>query len=274
MSPVANASVTGSAANAAARAALAPMSGAHQPAQTVVHRLPAEVKVAGAVAFVVVVAATPQRAAPVLAAQLIVALGLVALARLELRVVVRRLAVVAPFLVTAALLPLVAGGEQVEVVGIGLSVDGLWSAGAIGAKTLIGVLTSIVVSATTPTPVLVASLGRLRLPPVLVAIASFMVRYLDLLVDEVRRRRTAMVARGWRPRSLRQAAPVAATLGTLFVRSYERGERVHAAMVSRGYTGVMPVTDTAPIPGTRNWLTGAVPALVAAAALVLWLLAR
>jgi len=37
---------------------------------------------------------------------------------------------------------------------------------------------------------------------------------------------------------------VARSAGALFIRSYERGERVHLAMLSRGYTGVLP--DLAP----------------------------
>jgi len=36
---------------------------------------------------------------------------------------------------------------------------------------------------------------------------------------------------------------LAKSAGALFIRSYERGERVHLAMVSRGYAGSMPVID-------------------------------
>jgi cobalt/nickel transport system permease protein len=63
---------------------------------------------------------------------------------------------------------------------------------------------------------------------------------------------------------------VAASAGTLFIRSYERGERVYLAMVSRGYTGSMPTLQE--FAATRaQWLAAlAVPAaaaLVAATAL-------
>jgi cobalt/nickel transport system permease protein len=53
-----------------------------------------------------------------------------------------------------------------------------------------------------------------------------------------------MVARGYDPRWLFQARPIASSAGTLFVRSYERGERVYDAMLSRGYTGEMPAIDS------------------------------
>ena len=50
----------------------------------------------------------------------------------------------------------------------------------------------------------------------------------------------ARQSRGYDPRWLWQARAVASSAGTLFVRSFERGERVHLAMVSRGYAGAMP----------------------------------
>jgi cobalt/nickel transport system permease protein len=48
---------------------------------------------------------------------------------------------------------------------------------------------------------------------------------------------TAMRSRGCNPRSPRHWPTLARSLGALFIRSYERGERVHLAMLSRGYDG-------------------------------------
>ena len=67
-----------------------------------------------------------------------------------------------------------------------------------------------------------------------------MVRYSDVLLDELRRMRIARLSRGHDPRWLWQSRAIGATAGTLFVRSFERGERVHIAMLSRGYDGRMP----------------------------------
>ncbi|MGI8576078.1 MAG: energy-coupling factor transporter transmembrane component T family protein, partial [Egibacteraceae bacterium] len=89
---------------------------------------------------------------------------------------------------------------------------------------------------------------------------------------ELRRTRIAMTARGYDPRWLWQAKPVAASAGALFVRSYERGERVHAAMLSRGYTGTMPVLDER-VATRSEWCAAAclplVAVLAALAALVM-----
>ncbi|MFV0524769.1 MAG: cobalt ECF transporter T component CbiQ [Acidimicrobiales bacterium] len=212
-----------------------------------------EVKLVGLFGFVTGVAVTPRHGVVVLVGDLLVLIAVVAWFRLPARVVVRRLAVIVPFLLAASALPLVAGGDRVTVAGVGLSVEGLWAAAAIGAKAVLGAGASIVVATSTPVAELTTGLGRLRLPPVVVSIVAFMFRYLDLIGDESARMRRAMTARGMRSRWLGDAGPVLAATGALFVRSYERGERVHLAMVARGYTGTMPAPDRAAAPG-RRWL--------------------
>jgi cobalt/nickel transport system permease protein len=47
-------------------------------------------------------------------------------------------------------------------------------------------------------------------------------------------------SRGFSARNPRHWPVLARSAGALFIRSYERGERVHLAMLSRGYTGKMP----------------------------------
>jgi cobalt/nickel transport system permease protein len=70
-----------------------------------------------------------------------------------------------------------------------------------------------------------------------------MVRYLGIVAGEGRRMHVARQSRGYDPRWLWQARGIAASAGTLFVRSYERGERVYLAMLSRGYDGTMPALE-------------------------------
>jgi cobalt/nickel transport system permease protein len=91
-----------------------------------------------------------------------------------------------------------------------------------------------------------------------------MIRYLEVVAGELARMRTAMTARGYDPRWLSQARPIAASAGTLFVRSYERGERVYDAMLSRGYNGVMPALGTRSAT-RREWLGALAIPLIAAA---------
>jgi cobalt/nickel transport system permease protein len=78
------------------------------------------------------------------------------------------------------------------------------------------------------------------MPLQLVQIMGFMIRYLDVVTDEFRRMQVARESRGFRGRDPRHWPVIAKSAGVLFIRSYERGERVHLAMLSRGYSGRMP----------------------------------
>jgi cobalt/nickel transport system permease protein len=237
----------------------------HRPGGTPVHRLAPEAKVAGVLAFVVVVALTPPRAAAAFAAHAAALLVVAAVARISPPVLLRRIAVVLPFVAFALLIPFVASGERVEVLGVAVSAEGLVAARSVLAKALLGATASVLLASTTDVPAILRGLSRLRAPAVLVAVAAFMVRYTDVLVGELGRMRTAMTARGHDPRWLWQARPVAQSAGALFVRSFERGERVHAAMLARGYTGVLPDLDERRATAVE-WSAAAVPAAAAALA--------
>jgi cobalt/nickel transport system permease protein len=226
------------------------------------HRLAPEVKVAATVAFVSAVAVTPPRAVWAFAVQALCVAVVAWLSRITPGFVLRRLVVIIPFVAFAVLIPVVASGERVDVLGVGLSREGLWGAWNVIAKASLGASASILLAATTEVPRMLTGMSRLRVPPALTAIASFMVRYLEVIAGELGRMRTAMAARGYAPRWLWQARPVATSAGALFVRSYERGERVHAAMLARGYTGAMPDIGVRRAT-TRDWMAAGLPPLVA-----------
>jgi cobalt/nickel transport system permease protein len=167
-------------------------------------------------------------------------LGVIILAELPPGLVARRMAVGVPILIFALMLPFFGQGETTEVLGLTLSVEGLWGAWTILAKATLGLGASIVLSATTTVPDMIRGLDRIRVPRVLTAIAAFMVRYVDIVTGEFSRRRVAMSSRGYEPRWIWQGGALAQSAGSLFVRSFERGERVHQAMVARGFSGRMP----------------------------------
>ncbi len=229
------------------------------------HRLAPEVKLVAAFGMVVAIAVTPREALWAFAAYAAALLVLLTMGRFRPRFVLARVAVVLPFILFAFLIPFIGSGEKVEVLGIALSRDGLWGAWNIIAKATLGVTVSILLAGTTEVPAILRGMARLRVPATFTAIAGFMVRYLEVIAGELGRMRTAMTARGYDPRWLWQAKPIASSAGALFIRSYERGERVHAAMLSRGYTGTMPDLDDRRAT-RREWLAGV--ALVAAFALV------
>jgi cobalt/nickel transport system permease protein len=240
------------------------------PGTSPLHRVPPQCKIAAGVLFVLAVVATPREAFWAFGLYALALAGAARLARLPLGLLARRLVIELPFLAFAVFLPVVGHGERVEVLGAPLAVGGLWAAWNIIVKGTLGVATSAIVAATTPVAELLGGLERLRLPRTLTTIAGFMIRYADVIADEVRRMRIARLSRGHDPRWIWQARAVAASAGTLFIRSYERGERVYLAMVSRGYAGSMPVLQE--LAATRaEWLASlAVPASAAVVAATAW----
>lgn len=212
----------------------------HYHGHSPLHRAPAHLKLLGLLGFMLVVVATPDHWFAAFGAYLLVLLGVVALSQVPPTYLLKRMVVEVPFVVFALVLPFVAYGEQVEVLGLSLSRPGLLAAFGILATATLGVLASLTLAATTEPQALLAGLGRLRVPSLLVQIMSFMVRYLDVVTGEMQRMRVARESRGFSARDPRQWPVIARSTGALFIRSYERGERVHLAMLSRGYTGTMP----------------------------------
>jgi cobalt/nickel transport system permease protein len=88
-----------------------------------------------------------------------------------------------------------------------------------------------------------------------------------VIAAEARRMRLARVSRGHDPRFVWQLGATVRSVGALFLRSYERGERVHLAMLSRGYTGTMPAFTSASA-STATWSVALLPAAAAVACAV------
>lgn len=241
------------------------------PVQTSLHVLAPEVKVAAAIAFVISVALVPRGVWWPYAVDLALLVALAGWARTSFGLLARRLLVELPFILFVVLLPFVTRGGTVNVLGLSLSRSGLTIAGAIAAKATLAVLATGVLAATTPAAEIVAGLGRLRVPAIVTAVAALAIRYLQLAVEDLDRARRARIARGDDPRWLWQARATARGIGGLAARSLARGERVHGAMLARGFEGHIPVLGLAPAASDLAWAaaTAAVIPAVAATALAI-----
>ncbi|WOP19024.1 cobalt ECF transporter T component CbiQ [Raineyella sp. LH-20] len=233
-----------------------------------VRSLPPETKLVALVTFALVVVATPTAAWPV---AVVAAFGLAAvavIARVPGGWALRRAGVELPFVVFALLMPFVATGPRVPVGPLTLSHAGLVGGGAVLVRATLGLGAALVLAASTPPYEIIEGLGRLRLPRALVDVLTHMIRFLDLVADDLRRQGIAHAARGdHRSRGVRLAA-TAASAGHLFVRCVERGERLQLAMLSRGYRGTLPPSGR-PAPAAGEWGRAlALPMLVGAALLV------
>lgn len=175
-------------------------------------------------------------------------IGLSSLARLGPLRLSRSAFIAAPFLLAAFPLVFIRPEDPLGSIALGpltltISGEGLRLFSTIALKSWLSVQAALLLTYTTPFHDLVDGLRQLRLPMIFVAIISFMYRYLAVLTDEARRLMRARAARSADPDgsgggSVRWRAKVTGgMLGSLFIRSYERSERVYAAMQARGFDG-------------------------------------
>jgi cobalt/nickel transport system permease protein len=184
--------------------------------------------------------ATPIRNIPAYFAYFSIIWLALILAKIPPLTVVKRSLIEIPFIAFALLMPFFGQGERVEFLGLLLYQEGIEAGAGIIAKATLGVLTAILLSATTTAREILRGLEILKLPTLLVQIASFMLRYLNVVTDEMERMRVARASRGFQETGIKHWKVLANSAGALFIRSYERGERVHLAMLSRGYSGTLP----------------------------------
>jgi cobalt/nickel transport system permease protein len=160
-------------------------------------------------------------------------LTVIVFAKLPLLTVFKRSLIEIPFVLFAFLMPFFGTGESFQLGPFTIYQEGIIAGGAIVAKGTLGVLGAIALSGSTTARNILIGLERLHLPALMVNIASFMLRYINVVTDEMERMRVARASRGFEARGIRDWKILATVAATLFIRSYERGERVHLAMISR-----------------------------------------
>lgn len=124
-----------------------------------------------------------------------------------------------------------------------VTTHGLIILGSVTIKALLSLLLLNLLTLTTSVPALLHALNVLKTPPLLVAILASMYRYLGVLIEEFHSMRRAALSRNLMSGDHWQRLVVGNMIGSLFIRTYERGERVHQAMLSRGYQGLPPTRE-------------------------------
>jgi cobalt/nickel transport system permease protein len=216
----------------------------YRDAGTFVHRLDPRAKFLAVLLFIIGVAITQPPAWWAYAAFFVLVAAFALVSRTSPGYLLKRSLIVEPFVFFVAIfVPFFRQGEVLAAVNIGgwhISIfrEGTLVFFGIMIKAWLSILALILLTTTTRLPDLLGGLERLRLPRVMVMILSFMYRYIFVLVEEVGRLRTARDSRGYGGGTRRHRIRTVGTMvGTLFIRSYERGERIYNAMLSRGYDG-------------------------------------
>lgn len=244
-----------------------------------VHQLDPRVKLLLSLAFILTCALTPPGAWPVYILLLAMVLSVEILSDLGILYVLKRSLLALPFILAALPLIFTAGGDPLASFSLGpwtltVSQPGLERFISIALKSWISVQAAVVLAASTSFPALLAAMRAIYIPRLLVAIFGLMWRYLFVLADEALRLMRARAARSgqsnipgaktggglaWRARVTGGMA------GNLFLRAFERSDRIYMAMLSRGYDGEV---RTIPLPR----LSGAQIAILALGLLLLGLL--
>jgi len=212
---------------------------------SLIHHLDPRLKLLATLAFILVASSTPPRAWPAFGLLAVLVLAAILASHIPPVEVLKRSLITLPFAGMIALsLPFTQGGQSVwtwRPFGWELTVtgEGLLLCGAVLAKAWLSVLAAALLLASTSLFDLLQAMRALHVPAVLISTMSFMYRYLFVLGEEAGRLQTARAARSagpggglaWRTRVL------GGMIGSLFIRSYERSERIYAAMLSRGFAG-------------------------------------
>lgn len=214
-----------------------------------VHRLDPRVKLVATLGFILAVTATPPAAWPAFSVLLVMVLALIWAARLSLVVGLRRSLIFIPFtLVVALSIPFTTAGEPLFRFYLfawpfTITDQGFLLFGAVVLRAWLSVLTVGLLTSTTHFVELLRAMKGLGVPKVMVSVISFMYRYIFVLVDEAMRLSVARDSRSADPDGrgggtfLWRVKVLGGMIGTLFLRSYERSERIYSAMLARGFIG-------------------------------------
>ncbi len=110
-------------------------------------------------------------------------------------------------------------------------------------KNSLAIVAMLLLAGVTSFQAIFGALRKIGLPAVLVATLGFMERYRYVLADELDRMATARRAQTFQRQRTFSLSLAGGLIGLLFLRAFERAERVHGAMVARGWQGTLRSLD-------------------------------
>lgn len=206
-----------------------------------IHRLDARAKLLAVLAYTAVVISFNRYALLALAPLSVLPLAMLWLGGIPLRFAVRRVLILCPFIL-ALCLAMPFYDASAHVIRLGpralLLSGGTLTALNIAIKFALTVLALTALTSTTPFASMLEGMRRLGCPRAMSMMLGFLYRYLFVLLDEAMRLRRGRDFRGAAMASVRRRlAAVGGMIGSLFVRTLERSDRVALAMAARGFRG-------------------------------------
>jgi cobalt/nickel transport system permease protein len=243
---------------------------------SLIHGLDPRTKLIGSLCFILAVVLTPVGNWPVFGFYFVVMSLMVIFSRLPLLHVARRSLAIIPFVLMIALfIPFFRQGHEIAGFNVGywhiaVSYEGMQMLLTVVVKGWLSILCLIVLTSSTKLADTLEGMRRLGVPGIFILIISFMYRYIFVLADQVMRMKQARDSRNFGGRRLHQLKTIGNMIGILFIRTYERGERVYAAMLSRGYIGEMPVPDRFHLRAVDVYFSVVLITLLACPAILWW----
>jgi cobalt/nickel transport system permease protein len=239
----------------------------YQSGNSIVHDLDPRVKVVVTILFVISIVVLPDGAWLAFGLSWGLVLLITAVAGLRVGYLLKRSLVALPFALAAITMIFSLPGRPLFIAQIGpwhltASDAGLIRFLSVILRSWLSVQMAILLTATTRFPDLMHALRHLHVPNLIVAIVSFMFRYLFVLLDEAarliraREARSARLSAGEGGGSISWRARVTGNMtGQLFLRSYERSDRIYNAMLARGFQGRFITVNPHVMQG-RDWVSG------------------
>ena len=215
-----------------------------------IHELDATFKLVFTLCLILIINLTPITLWPAHLCYLLFILAIAVLARATPRSLLSRSMLVLPFALMASIgLPFVREGTVIASVPmpwgrLGVTDVGMIRFANVMAKSWLSILASITLVSSTPFVEIARGFRSIGLPGILVSVILMMYRYIFVLVDEAQSMLRARDARSVEIEGARsggtlrwRAQVTGRMIGTLFLRTYERSERIYQAMLARGYDG-------------------------------------
>lgn len=211
--------------------------------KSVIHQIDPRIKIVIFFTYIIFVILTPAKYFTQFSAYLALILFVAVLSRVPLFYIFKSSLVIIPFSILIAIfIPFFKEGEIAGIYNfvifqLTVTYNGLWILWNILIKSWLSVFAIIILSSTTKFSDLLKGLEKLFIPRVFLMILSFMYRYIFILMDEAMKMKCAWKSRYFGGKFITQIKVFANIIGLLFIRAFERGERVYLAMCSRGFKG-------------------------------------
>jgi cobalt/nickel transport system permease protein len=210
------------------------------------HTLDPRAKILAFFTLIIVSVSTPPDRYFAFAGYLFICIAAAVLSKIPAGKFLKRIAVVIPFVLLVGIsLPFIKSGDtagaagsiSTGIGGLSVSYSGLMLLWNVTIKALVAIMALTIVSMTTQFSDFLKALEDFHVPRIFTMLAGFAHRYIFVLADEFMRMKRARDSRLYGGRWLWHAKVIGGMIGTMFLRSYERAERIYVAMVSRGFDG-------------------------------------